>query len=122
MRLLTAFTVVMTAMTTSVMAQEKVTVLLDWFVNPDHAPLFVALEKGYFGDHGLDVEIIAPSNPNDPPKLVAAGKGDIADLAILTPIILVIFGSIKPVANNFLKIIVLNIFLICQNVLLLQTK
>jgi len=55
-----------------------VTVLLDWFVNPDHAPLFVALEKGYFAGHGLDVEIIAPSNPNDPPKLVAAGKADIA--------------------------------------------
>ncbi len=78
MRLLTAFVVIMTAMTTTAMAQEKVTVLLDWFINPDHAPLFVALEKGYFGDHGLDVEIIAPSNPNDPPKLVAAGRGDIA--------------------------------------------
>ncbi len=58
--------------------QEKVTVLLDWFVNPDHAPLFVALEKGYFAGHGLGVEIIAPSNPNDPAKLVAAGKADIA--------------------------------------------
>lgn len=57
---------------------EKLTVLLDWFVNPDHAPLFVALEKGYFRDRGLDVEFIAPANPNDPPKLVAAGKADIA--------------------------------------------
>ncbi len=63
---------------TSAVAQEKMTVLLDWFINPDHAPLVVALEKGYFTDHGLDVEIIAPSNPNDPPKLVAAGKADIA--------------------------------------------
>jgi putative hydroxymethylpyrimidine transport system substrate-binding protein len=59
-------------------AAEKVTVLLDWFVNPDHAPLFVALEKGFFADQGLEVELIAPSNPNDPPKLVAAGKADIA--------------------------------------------
>ncbi len=57
---------------------EKMTVLLDWFVNPDHAPLFVALEKGYFSDQGLDVELLAPSNPNDPPKLVAAGKADLA--------------------------------------------
>ena len=57
---------------------EKMTVLLDWFVNPDHAPLFVALEKGYFSDQGLDVKLIAPSNPNDPPKLVAAGKADLA--------------------------------------------
>jgi putative hydroxymethylpyrimidine transport system substrate-binding protein len=76
--LLTALIVALTCATTSAMAQEKVTVLLDWFVNPDHAPLFVALEKGYFADHGLDVEMIAPSNPNDPPKLVAAGKADIA--------------------------------------------
>ncbi len=59
-------------------AAEKMTVLLDWFVNPDHAPLFVALEKGYFAEQGLDVEFIAPSNPNDPPKFVAAGKADIA--------------------------------------------
>lgn len=59
-------------------AAEKITVLLDWFVNPDHAPLFVALEKGYFAEKGLEVELIAPSNPNDPPKLVAAGKADLA--------------------------------------------
>ena len=40
---------------TSALAKDKVTVLLDWFVNPDHAPFFVALEKGYFSDHGLEV-------------------------------------------------------------------
>ncbi len=59
-------------------AAEKMTVLLDWFVNPDHAPLYVALEKGFFAKKGLEIELIAPSNPNDPPKLVAAGKADIA--------------------------------------------
>ena len=57
---------------------DKLTVLLDWFINPDHAPLFVAQERGYFRDRGLEVEFIAPSNPNDPPKLVAAGKADLA--------------------------------------------
>jgi putative hydroxymethylpyrimidine transport system substrate-binding protein len=59
-------------------AAEKLTVLLDWFVNPDHAPLFVALEKGYFREAGLEVELVAPADPNDPPKLVAAKQGDIA--------------------------------------------
>ncbi len=62
----------------SVHGADKLTVLLDWFINPDHAPLFVAYEKGYFRDRGLEVEFIAPSNPNDPPKLVAAGKADLA--------------------------------------------
>jgi putative hydroxymethylpyrimidine transport system substrate-binding protein len=59
-------------------AAERLTVLLDWFVNPDHAPLIVAQEKGYFADAGLEVEMIAPADPNDPPKLVAAGRADIA--------------------------------------------
>jgi len=60
------------------MAQTRMTVLLDWFLNPDHAPLIVAKEKGYFKEQGLDVTFIAPANPNDPPKIVAAGKADIA--------------------------------------------
>ena len=50
-------------------AAEKLTLLLDWFINPDHAPLIVAQEKGYFKDAGLKVTIIEPSNPNDPPRL-----------------------------------------------------
>ena len=61
-----------------VRAADKLTVMLDWFVNPDHAPLVVAREKGFFADAGLEVELIAPADPNDPPKLVAAGKADLA--------------------------------------------
>ena len=59
-------------------AAERVTVLLDWFVNPDHGPLVVARDKGFFADEGLEVELIAPADPNDPPKLVAAGRADVA--------------------------------------------
>jgi putative hydroxymethylpyrimidine transport system substrate-binding protein len=58
--------------------QRHVQVLLDWFVNPDHGPLIVAQELGLFRDAGLDVEIVAPSDPADPPRLVAAGRADIA--------------------------------------------
>jgi putative hydroxymethylpyrimidine transport system substrate-binding protein len=59
-------------------AAERLTVLLDWFVNPDHAPLVIAREQGWFAAAGLDVELVAPADPNDPPKLVAAGRADIA--------------------------------------------
>ena len=59
-------------------AADEMTVLLDWFVNPDHGPIIVAQEKGYFADQGLDVEIIAPADPSDPPKLVAAGQAELA--------------------------------------------
>jgi len=60
------------------MASEKITVLLDWFVNPDHASLIIAKEKGYFSEAGLDVDLVAPADPNMPPKLVAAGKAELA--------------------------------------------
>ena len=59
-------------------ANEKMTVLLDWFVNPDHGPLIIARENGYFANVGLEVDIVAPADPSAPPKLVAAGQADIA--------------------------------------------
>ena len=59
-------------------AAETLTVILDWFVNPDHAPLIVAKERGLFADAGLEVALVAPADPNDPPKLVAAGKAELA--------------------------------------------
>ncbi|MGH6948228.1 MAG: ABC transporter substrate-binding protein [Kiloniellales bacterium] len=57
---------------------EPITLLLDWFLNPDHAPIVVALQKGYFAEQGLEVTLIEPADPNDPPKLVAAGKAELA--------------------------------------------
>ena len=64
---------------TASMAQaEKLTVLLDWFVNPDHGTLYVAEELGYFADAGLEVEMIEPTDPSQPPLLVGAGRADLA--------------------------------------------
>ncbi|WP_299362009.1 ABC transporter substrate-binding protein [uncultured Paracoccus sp.] len=60
------------------LAADKLTLMLDWFVNPDHAPIILAEEKGFFADAGLEVEIVSPADPADPPKLVAAGKADLA--------------------------------------------
>lgn len=59
-------------------AADRMTLLLDWYVNPDHGPIIIAKEKGFFADEGLDVEIVAPADPSAPPKLVAAGKADLA--------------------------------------------
>jgi putative hydroxymethylpyrimidine transport system substrate-binding protein len=59
-------------------AAEKLTLILDWFVNPDHGPIVIAEEQGYFAEQGLEVKVIAPADPSDPPKLVAAGKADLA--------------------------------------------
>jgi putative hydroxymethylpyrimidine transport system substrate-binding protein len=61
-----------------VQAADKMTLLLDWFVNPDHGPVIIAEEKGFFKDAGLEGEVIAPADPSDPPKLVAAGQAELA--------------------------------------------
>ncbi|MCB1884784.1 MAG: ABC transporter substrate-binding protein [Geminicoccaceae bacterium] len=70
--------VVLVAFAAPAFAADRLVLALDWFVNPDHGPIVVAKEKGYFERHGLDVEVVAPADPNDPPKLVAAGRADIA--------------------------------------------
>lgn len=59
-------------------APHKLKVMLDWFINPDHAALIIAQEKGLFAAQGLEVELQTPADPNDPPKLAAAGKVDLA--------------------------------------------
>lgn len=56
---------------------EKVKVILDWTPNTNHTGIYVAKEKEYFKDLGLDVEIIQPSEGSSL-QLVAAGKGDFA--------------------------------------------
>ncbi len=56
---------------------QKLTVALDWFINPAHAPLVIAQQQGFFKANGLDVELISPADPNDSPKWVAAGTADI---------------------------------------------
>lgn len=66
------------AATHTAVAAEKISLMLDWFVNPDHAAIIIAQQKGYFKKHGLDVKIIEPADPSMPPKLVAAGKVDMA--------------------------------------------
>ncbi len=59
-------------------AQDRIEVILDWFVNPDHGPIILAEELGYFAEAGLVVDVVAPADPTDPPRMVAAGRADIA--------------------------------------------
>ena len=63
--------------TTGAHAQDKLTVLLEWFVNPDHAPLVVAQELGLFEKAGLEVELLPPADPSIVPRAVASGQAEI---------------------------------------------
>lgn len=57
---------------------EPFTLTLDFYVNPDHAGIYTALDRGYFDAAGLDVEPQVPSDPAAPIKQVAAGRTDLA--------------------------------------------
>ncbi|WP_027623013.1 ABC transporter substrate-binding protein [Clostridium lundense] len=53
---------------------EEVDLVLDWYPNAIHSFIYTAMEKGYYEEEGLKVNIKFPSNPTDPLTLPAAGK------------------------------------------------
>lgn len=53
----------------------KVSFLLDWVPNTNHTGIYVALEKGYFEDVGIDLKILNPPEESTT-ALVAGGKAD----------------------------------------------
>ncbi|MBO1512563.1 ABC transporter substrate-binding protein [Metabacillus bambusae] len=53
---------------------KDVSIMLDWYPNAVHSYLYVAQEKGYFEEEGLNVDIQFPANPTDPINLAAAGQ------------------------------------------------
>jgi putative hydroxymethylpyrimidine transport system substrate-binding protein len=59
-------------------APEPIEVMLDFFPNADHAPIYAAEAAGHFDDVGLDVEIREPPDPAAPLKQVVAGRVDLA--------------------------------------------
>lgn len=55
---------------------KKVTMILDYVPNTNHTGIYVAKEKGYFEDEGLNVDIIEPGNNQTSATLVAANRGE----------------------------------------------
>lgn len=56
----------------------RLTVTLDWYLNPQHAALLVAREKGMFARRGLEVSLVVPADPSVTTKLLTAGRTDLA--------------------------------------------
>ena len=56
---------------------ETVDVILDWYPNALYSFIYVAMEKGYFEEEGIKVNIHFPANASDPLALTAAKKADI---------------------------------------------
>ena len=57
---------------------ERVSLILDWFPNADHAGIFGAVEEGYLAEEGLEVETTVPSDPAAALKQVGAGRAPFA--------------------------------------------
>ena len=54
---------------------KKLTLVLDWTPNTNHTGFYVAMEKGYYKDAGIELEIVQP--PEDGAEvLVASGKAN----------------------------------------------
>lgn len=62
----------------NLLAAQKLTLMLDWFPNVDHIPIYVARHQGFFSQEGLEIKILSPSETSDALKLAAFGKVDIA--------------------------------------------
>lgn len=56
---------------------EDFSVVLDWYPNAIHSFLYVAQEKGYFAEEGLNLVVNFPSNTNDGISMPAAGRADL---------------------------------------------
>jgi putative hydroxymethylpyrimidine transport system substrate-binding protein len=72
------FVLILVLSASSLRAADKLTVMLDWFPNVDHLPLYVAVQEGLFDDEGLEVEILSPSATTDALKLAASNNVDLA--------------------------------------------
>ena len=59
-------------------APPRLVFMLDWFPNPDHVPLYAAQGEGFFTQEGVRVTLQIPANTDDPLKLAAAGRVDVA--------------------------------------------
>lgn len=59
---------------------------LEWFLNPDHVPFLIGLDKGWFEAAGIDLELVAPEAHMDAFEAMQAGA---LDVAITEPIHLV---------------------------------
>lgn len=65
------------------MSTDKITFLLNWQPAPYHIPIYLAQQKGYFKEQGLDIAILEPTNPSDVTELIGSGKVDMGLKAMI---------------------------------------
>lgn len=101
------FALALTVVPTGSDAMDQLKVGVDWFINPDHAPLVVALEGGFFADAELDVELVVPTTTQDNVTMVLDGRADIGmsdqprtQIQVAEGSPLMIVGTLIPIPLN----------------------
>jgi NitT/TauT family transport system substrate-binding protein len=86
-RIICASAIVFTWFGSPAMALDQVTMRLDWVFGTEHSGIFVAQQKGFFRDEGIDLQVLPGEGSSVTVKLV--GTGDVefgyatADQAVL---------------------------------------
>jgi NitT/TauT family transport system substrate-binding protein len=62
---------------TPVQAQEKMTLQLNWFHLADHAPIYMALKKGYYKQEGLDLNVVRGAGSADSAKKIDLKQAEV---------------------------------------------
>lgn len=61
----------------------RTTLLLNWYANPYHTPIFVAKTLGYYSEEGIHLAIIETTDPSDVTEIVGVGGVDIGLKAMI---------------------------------------
>ena len=54
----------------------RTTLLLNWYANPYHTPIFAAKALGYYEEEGIKLAILETTDPGDVTEIVGIGSVD----------------------------------------------
>ncbi|OGV27169.1 MAG: thiamine biosynthesis protein [Legionellales bacterium RIFCSPHIGHO2_12_FULL_37_14] len=61
----------------------RTTLLLNWYANPYHTPIFVAEHLGFYSQENIKLAILEPADPSDVTELVGLGTVDFGVKAMI---------------------------------------
>lgn len=61
----------------------RTTLLLNWYANPYHAPVFVAKKLGFYEEEKINLAILEPTDPSDVTEIVGLGNVNIGIKAMI---------------------------------------
>lgn len=79
--------------------QNETRLMLDWLPNPNHVPIYVGMEKGYFAKQGISLKIQKIHDAADPLVYLSTGQTEMAISYMPSAIYAIDHGAeIKPIA------------------------